>query len=77
MPVRPMLSHRMALVSKIWETCKNFLGKWFTSPGGEGAAVQRLAFQHDSRFIASSLEIEEQYQPTPQAFSILSNMDLT
>ena len=37
MLVRPMLLHRMALVSlrlfcKIWATCKNFLGKWFTAP---------------------------------------------
>ena len=37
MPVRPMLLRRMARVSfdcfvKIWATCKNFLGKWFTVP---------------------------------------------
>ena len=33
-----MLLHRMALVSfgycfiKIWASCDNFLGKWFTAP---------------------------------------------
>ena len=37
MPVRPMLLRRMAFVSfdcfvKIWATCNNFLGKWFTVP---------------------------------------------
>ena len=38
MSVRPMLLHRMALVfffllfRKIWATCENFLGKWFTAP---------------------------------------------
>ena len=34
---RPMLVHGMTLVSfglfrKIWATCENFLGKWFTAP---------------------------------------------
>ena len=37
MPVRRTLLHRMALFSfycfvKIWATCENFLGQWFTTP---------------------------------------------
>ena len=47
MPVRPMLLHRMALVSfrlyvsgnfgQIRATCENFLGKWFTTPPGKNS----------------------------------------
>ena len=36
MPVRPMSLHRPPFrfdcFVKIWATCKNFLGKWFTAP---------------------------------------------
>ena len=36
MPVRPILLHRPSFLFdcfvKIWATCKNFLGKWFTPP---------------------------------------------
>ena len=81
MPVRPMLLHRMALVSsrlfcknlgnlqidsyvrifslhmyayvsasyddcfvKIWATCENFLGKWFTAPPGRKLPVRLCSF---------------------------------
>ena len=46
MPGRPMLLHRMARVRhfdcfvKIWATCMNFLGEWFTAPPGRKLPVR-------------------------------------
>ena len=49
MPVPPMLLHRMALVSfgycfiKIWASCDNFFGKWFTAP-----LAKNCPYAHDA-----------------------------
>ena len=52
MPVRPMLLHGMALFLfdcfvKIWATCKNFLGKWFTVPPGRKLPVRICEYVHN------------------------------